>query len=163
MIVQEMVRSDSQNIDKLILYGTGSLGVLPGRFETIKQSKIRAKNDGASETAARISATWFLDYDNSFAYEACSKIAKKSSIESILAGLDAMNEWSGEQNLKKVENKTLIIWGDQDRTYLWPQIEILWKNIKNSNLSVIPGCAHAVHLEKPEIFNKVIKDFLKFV
>ena len=52
MIVQEMVRSDSQNIDKLILYGTGSLGVLPGRFETIKQSKIRAKNDGASETAA---------------------------------------------------------------------------------------------------------------
>jgi pimeloyl-ACP methyl ester carboxylesterase len=74
-----------------------------------------------------------------------------------------MNEWSGEQNLKKVENKTLIIWGDQDRTYLWPQIEILWKNIKNSNLSVIPGCAHAVHLEKPEIFNKVIKDFLKFV
>ena len=114
MIVQEMVRSDSQNIDKLILYGTGSLGVLPGRFETIKQSKIRAKNDGASETAARISATWFLDYDNSFAYEACSKIAKKSSLESILAGLDAMNEWSGEQNLKKLENKTLIIWGDQD-------------------------------------------------
>lgn len=163
MIVQEMVRSDSQNIDKLILYGTGSLGVLPGRFETIKQSKIRAKNDGASETAARISATWFLDYHNSFAYEACSKIAKKSSLESILAGLDAMNEWSGEQNLKKLENKTLIIWGDQDRTYLWPQIEILWKNIKNSNLSVIPGCAHAVHLEKPEIFNKVIKDFLKFV
>ena len=74
-----------------------------------------------------------------------------------------MNEWSGEQNLKKVENKTLIIWGDQDRTYLWPQIEILLKNIKNSNLSVIPGCAHAAHLEKPEIFNKVIKDFLKSV
>ncbi|MEZ8006035.1 MAG: alpha/beta hydrolase [Amylibacter sp.] len=163
MIVQEMVRTDSQNIDKLILYGTGSLGILPGRFETIMHSKTRAKNDGASETAARISATWFLDYHNSIAYEGCSKIAKRSSIESILAGLDAMSEWSGEQNLKKLENKTLIIWGDQDRTYLWPQIEILWKNIKNSNLSVIPGCAHAVHLEKPEIFNKVIKDFLNSV
>ena len=49
----------------------------------------------------------------------------------------------------------------RDRTYLWPQIKELWKNIKDSNLSVIPGCAHAVHLEKPEIFNKIVKDFLK--
>ena len=161
MIVQEMVRSDYNNIDKLILYGTGSVGVLPGRFETIAQSKIRAQEDGASSTAFRISSTWFLDYEKSPAHEACARIAKYSSIEAILAGLDAMSEWSGEKYLKHIENKTLILWGDGDRTYLWPQIEILWERIRSSNLSVIAGCAHAAHLEKPEIFNKIVKDFLK--
>jgi len=43
MIVQEMVRSDYNNIDKLILYGTGSVGVLPGRFETILKVKFAPK------------------------------------------------------------------------------------------------------------------------
>ena len=161
MIVQEMVRSDYNNINKLILYGTGSVGVLPGRFETIAQSKIRAEEDGASYTAFRISSTWFLDYEKFPANEACARIAKYSSIEAILAGLDAMSVWSGEKYLKHIENKTLILWGDKDRTYLWPQIKELWKNIKDSNLSVIPGCAHAVHLEKPYIFNKTIHSFLE--
>jgi pimeloyl-ACP methyl ester carboxylesterase len=72
-----------------------------------------------------------------------------------------MSGWSGEKYLKHIENKTLILWGDKDRTYLWPQIEALWKNIKDSNLSVIPGCAHAVHLEKPHIFNKTIHNFIE--
>ena len=134
---------------------------MTGRFETIAQSKIRAEEDGASSTAFRISSTWFLDYEKFPAHEACARIAKYSSIEAILAGLDAMSGWSGEKYLKHIENKTLILWGDKDRTYLWPQIKELWKNIKDSNLSVIPGCAHAVHLEKPEIFNKIVKDFLK--
>ena len=42
MIVQEVARLAGTRIDKLILYSTGAQGVLPGRFETIAQSKARA-------------------------------------------------------------------------------------------------------------------------
>ena len=42
-----------------------------------------------------------------------------------------------------------------------PKLRYYGKDIKSSNLSVIAGCAHAAHLEKPEIFNKIVKDFLK--
>ena len=87
----------------------------PKDLNLFTQSKIRAQEDGASSTAFRISSTWFLDYDKSPAHEACARIAKYSSIEAILAGLDAMSEWSGEKYLKHIENKTLILWGDGDR------------------------------------------------
>ena len=28
------------------------------------------------------------------------------------------------------------------------------------SLAVVPGCAHAVHLEKPDLFNLLLADFL---
>ena len=55
---------------------------------------------------------------------------------------------------------TLVIWGDGDRAYLWPQPEQLWHGIKGARLAVIPGCSHAIHLEKSHLFNATLADFL---
>ena len=63
--------------------------------------------------------------------------------------------------LPEVGQKTLVIWGDHDRTYPWSQTAQLWQSIQDADLAVIPGCAHAVHLEKPHLFNTVLGDFLK--
>jgi len=40
------------------------------------------------------------------------------------------------------------------------QPEALWRGISHTNLAVVPGCAHNVHLEKPLIFNAIVEDFL---
>ncbi|MFB0989242.1 MAG: alpha/beta hydrolase, partial [Gammaproteobacteria bacterium] len=71
-----------------------------------------------------------------------------------------MESWSGVSALPKIESPTLIWWGDGDRAYLWQQTEQLWRDIKTSSLAVIPGCSHAVHLEKPALFNAMLHDFL---
>lgn len=160
MIVQEMARMDRGRIERLVLYGTGATGVLPGRFETIEESKARARADGAKATARRIAATWFLQQENAPAFEACAAIAEQASPEAIQAGLDAMQGWHGANRLSEIEAETLVIWGDGDRSYPWQQIELLWNEIPRTNLAVVPGCAHAVHLEKPDIFNLVVADFL---
>ena len=52
---------------------------------------------------------------------------------------------------------------DHDRTYDWSQPQALWNGIKGSQLAVVPGCAHAVHLEAPEIFNSLVDRFLNSV
>lgn len=161
MVVQEMARLDQGNIGRLILYGTGAIGVLPGRFETIEESKARAAQDGASATARRISATWFLARAQSPAYPACAAIAEKASLDAINAGLDAMLHWRGDDFLKDITSETLVIWGDQDRTYKWEQVADLWHKIPDTRLAVIPDAAHAVHLEKPDIFNLILADFLR--
>lgn len=161
MIAQEMVRKSSARVDKLILYATGSIGELPGRFETIEQSKQRAIADGPKATARRISATWFLNGDAADGYAPCAAIAEKSSSAAIQAGLSAMAGWSGVQNLGAILQNTLVLWGDQDRTYPWYQIERLWRSIPDSRLAVVPDCAHAVHAENPEIFQRIITGFLK--
>ena len=160
MIVQEMARRDREGIDRLILYGSGSVGVLPGRFETIDQSKRRAREDGPIATARRIAATWFLEREKAAAYEACAEIAEQSAPAAIPAGLDAMQGWAGSDFLPDITSQTLVLWGDGDRTYPWDQTYTLWKGIPAAGLAVVPGCAHAVHLEKPQIFNQLVLDFL---
>jgi 2-hydroxy-6-oxonona-2,4-dienedioate hydrolase len=67
--------------------------------------------------------------------------------------------WS--KNLQKIKNKKLIVWGDQDKAYNFNQVEILNDNIPNSDLKIIKGCSHNVHLEKPDEFNAIVSEFLK--
>lgn len=160
MIVQEMARMDQRHIERLVLYSTGSVGVLPGRFETIDESKARARADGAKATARRISATWFLDRENAPAFEACAAIAEQASPEAIQAGLDAMQGWRGADLLHEIKPETLVIWGDGDRTYPWQQTQLLWHDIPHARLAVVPNCAHAVHLERADVFNLIVADFL---
>lgn len=160
MIAQEMARRDAPRIEKLVLYATGSIGVLPGRFETIDQSKARAVQDGPRATARRISATWFLDREEAPAFPACAAIAELAGLAAIQAGLDAMQHWSGRDALHEIPQETLVLWGDHDRTYPWEQIQLLWSGIGRTQLAVVPGCAHAVHMEKPDLFNATLLDFL---
>ncbi|MGB1235255.1 MAG: alpha/beta fold hydrolase [Planktomarina sp.] len=161
MIVQEMIALAPERVKRLVLYGTGATGVLPGRFETIETSKERACADGPTATARRIAATWFLEGEDATAYEPCASLAQRSSIQSILAGLNAMNGWSGVHNLSNISQPTLIVWGEQDRTYPWSQTKQLAHMIPNTDLKTIPECAHAAHLENPTTFNKIIGAFLK--
>ncbi|MEL7013517.1 MAG: alpha/beta fold hydrolase [Pseudomonadota bacterium] len=160
MIAQEVARRDSQALDRLFLYATGSIGVVPGRFETMEDSKARAVAEGARATARRISATWFLECESAPAYPACAALAELSSLEAILAGLDAMQAWSGQDALNRIAQKTLILWGDSDRTYNWDQIKLLWTQIPDAGLAVLPRCAHAAHMEKPHLFCDVLRDAL---
>lgn len=160
MIAQEMISKAPHRVKKLILYGTGPIGVMPGRFESIEESKQRLIDDGIESTARRISAKWFVDGENSHAYEGCADIAVHASTQAAVAGLTAMASWSGKDLLTEIASPTLVLWGDQDQSYQWPMPEALWKEIPNASLSVLSGCSHAVHLEKPELFNAILLDYL---
>jgi len=161
MIVQEMAAMVPSRINYLILYGTGPVGMLPNRFETIEESKRRVVADGTQLTGRRIAATWFVQREQAAQYHVCAELADKVSLQASLAGLSAMEAWSGVPYLTQIKSPTLVLWGDSDRTYQWSQPEQLWNNIPAAQLGVIPGCAHAVHLEKPHVFNAVLMDFFQ--
>ena len=55
---------------------------------------------------------------------------------------------------------TLIIWSDKDRSYDWFQQKILKKGIVGSRVEIIENCAHNSHMEKPKLFNTIVKNFL---
>ncbi len=151
MIAQEMARRDATNVCQLVLYATGARGVLPGRFETIAESKRRAETDGPRATARRIAATWFRDGDSAAGFDTCARIAEQAGLDAIHAGLNAMEAWSGEQALSEITQDALIIWGDMDRSYTHDQVAQLTDRIPKSKLEIIPGCAHAAHLENPDV------------
>jgi pimeloyl-ACP methyl ester carboxylesterase len=161
MIVQELAAMIPSRIEYLILYGTGPVGMLPNRFETIQESKQRMITDGPTLTGQRISATWFVQAKQASKYHICAALSQNVSLQAALAGLSAMEAWSGISNLSQIRSPSLVIWGDSDRTYQWNQPEQLWTHIPDAQLAVLPGCAHAAHLEKPHLFNAMIMDFFQ--
>ena len=161
MIVQEMTKLAGEKVLKLICYGTGPRGNIPGRFETIDKSRKQLKINGLKITANRIAKTWFVEEDKAKYFFLCEEARNQTSIEAADNGLIAMKKWNGVENLKRIKNETLIIWGDQDKAYNFNQVETLKENITSSNLGIVDSCSHNVHLEKPDEFNKIVSEFLK--
>ena len=160
MIVQEIAKIAGEKILKLICYGTGPRGNIPGRFETIDQSREKLKINGLKDTAYRIAKTWFIEKEKAKYFYLCEEAGKQTSIEAMDNGLVAMKNWDGVENLKNIKNETLIVWGDQDKAYNFNQVETLNSSIPNCDLKIIRGCSHNVHLENPDEFNTVVEKFL---
>ena len=161
MIAQEMVKISENKIQKLICFSTGSVGDIPGRFETMNTTRDRLKKDGLKKTMSRVPQNWFFKGDKAQYYYFCENAVKNISIETADNALIAMKNWSGYENLKNIKQNTLIIWGDKDISYNFDQVETLKKNIPNSKLEIFKGCSHNVHLEEPKKFNEIVKKFLK--
>lgn len=64
-----------------------------------------------------------------------------------------------EKDLQKIKCPVLVMSGDRDAITLEHSIKIFY-NIPNSNLFVMPGATHYGTVEKPELFNMILLDFL---
>ena len=160
MIVQEMAKISGNKIIKLICYSTGPRGEMPGRFETVDQSRENLKKNGLEITAKNIAKTWFVKGEEAEYFDICIEAGKQLSIETVDNALVAFKNWDGVETLKNIKNETLIVWGNKDKSYNLDQVQTLNKNIPNSSLFIFEGCAHNVHLEKPEEFNRTILNYL---
>jgi len=161
MIVQEMVKISEEKINKLICFATGSIGNIPGRFESLDKSIEKLKEEGIKETVKRIPPKWFVKGNLAENYYLCENAVKETTEETARNALYAMKNWNGYENLNNIKNQTLIIWGDKDVSYNFEQVDTLNKNIQNSKLEIFKDCSHNVHLEQPQKFNETVKNFLE--
>jgi len=160
MVAQEIVHQAPHRVMRLVLYGTGPQGSIPGRFETMARSRERLAEDGVERTARRICATWLLDREASPSFERLAALGTRASPQAAAAGLWAMEGWDGRGRLSAIQQATLIVWGEHDRSYSWTQVEALWRGIPAASLAVLPACAHALHLERVALFQTVVLEFL---
>ena len=160
MIVQEMAKKVGDKISKLVCYSTGPRGEMPGRFETVDESRENLQKNGLETMARNIAKTWFIKGENAKYFDVCIEAGKQTSMEAVDNSLVAFKNWNGVDTLKNIKNETLIIWGDQDKSYNFEQVQALKKNIENSKLIIFKNCAHNVHLEQTDQFNKTIQNFL---
>jgi len=160
MIAQELALVSPERIKKLILYATGPDGSMPGRFESIDKSKTRVLKEGPASTIEQTTASWFLNGNIDPAYNAALTLAQQTSEQAVLAGYQAMQSWQSKDRLEQINIPTLVLWPDCDRSYSWSHPQALWQQINGSSLAVIAGCAHNAHLEKPDLFSAIVRDFL---
>ncbi|WP_075485925.1 alpha/beta fold hydrolase [Candidatus Pelagibacter communis] len=160
MIVQEITKLIGDKVNKLVCFATGSIGEIPGRFETIDETREKLKKDGIEFSFSRVPKKWFVKGDKDKNYYLCKNAVKDVSLETADNALLAMKNWRGKEDLKNIKNETLIIWGDKDTSYNFDQVDTLKKNIKNSRLEIFKDCAHNVHLEQPDQFNNLVQKFI---
>jgi pimeloyl-ACP methyl ester carboxylesterase len=61
--------------------------------------------------------------------------------------------------MKTLTVPTLILTGDEDWPCLVPGI-LMKQSIRSAALAVMPNCGHAINLENPDEFNRLVSDFL---
>jgi pimeloyl-ACP methyl ester carboxylesterase len=62
--------------------------------------------------------------------------------------------------LARISSPTLVVVGDDDMVSIEHSVK-LFRAIPNSQLAVVPGTSHAVAMEKPELLNRIVLDFLE--
>lgn len=67
-----------------------------------------------------------------------------------------------EEQIRRLEVPSLILAGDEDEPCLEPSL-FLKRAIRSSGLMVFPQSGHTINLEEPDLFNRVVLDFLTAV
>jgi pimeloyl-ACP methyl ester carboxylesterase len=67
-----------------------------------------------------------------------------------------------ETELERLRVPTLIMVGDEDAFCIEPSV-FMKRHIPGSGLVVFPQSGHAINLEEPDAFNRVVLDFLTLV
>jgi len=66
------------------------------------------------------------------------------------------------EEMKRITLPTLIITGDEDWPCLLPGI-LMKQSIPSAALAVIPNSGHAINIEEPEAYNRIVGDFISQV
>lgn len=78
-------------------------------------------------------------------------------------------EWKGHPMLNlwqrlvgsPLENRTLLIYGKEDRVIPWDSSLLLMRLLPNASLHIFPQCGHWAQLEKSDAFNTLVAGFLE--
>ena len=160
MIAQQTALDYGDRLDRLVLYGASSTGRLPGRFETFETTIERFKRVGIGEGGEPIIASWFVAGRGHPAYAMYRHMAELADSEAAIAALRAVAAWQVADRLGSITVPTLVIGGDRDRSTEPAEQFRLWRGLAQAQLCILPNCAHAAHLEQPEIFQRLLLRFL---
>lgn len=160
MIAQQVALDYPDRIESLVLYGSAARGDLPHRFESWDDAIARIERDGVEAIIHKTSSTWFVEGESHPCFPATREAGRGANKESCVVAMRAIQKWSSIERLSELKIPTLVIVGDKDRSTTPADSIVLWENIAGSQLCVIPGSAHGTHAEKPELFNKVVSEFL---
>lgn len=159
-VVQQLLIDHPGRIGRAVLYGACLAMKSAGRFESAVDTADRLRREGVDATVERIAATWFVAGAADPAYPACVDAGRHMTMDAALAAMSACRDVDYTGRLGNVSSKTLVIIGERERTAPPDTALQLARELPGSSLCILPGCAHAAHLERPELFNQIVGQFL---
>jgi len=147
---------DGLGVDTIFLLGHSMGGMIVQQMTAMQPARV----DGTEATMRRIAATWLVEGEAASGYAACLTEGMKGTQQAALASLTAWEKWDGRPALPEINAPTLVVWGERDKSYPRSQPDALLAGIPDNRFALMPGCAHAAHLEKPALFHQHLDEFL---
>lgn len=92
---------------------------------------------------------------------ALSKLMGGQSVEGVIGALGALRDRpDATPSLAQISVPTLVVCGAEDTLIPPRESEALRDAIRGARLALIPGAAHLPNYEKPDAFNRVLREFL---
>jgi len=158
-IVQQLMCAHGERLAGAVLYGN-ALRIDPAkRFESAERTVERLRQEGIDATADRVVPTWFVDGKENPSYEFCRRAGEGMTLAAGIAAMEACHAVDLRERLRHTETPALVLVGDRERTFPPEMAVELRQALPEAGLCVLPRCAHAAHLERPELFNAVVLDF----
>jgi pimeloyl-ACP methyl ester carboxylesterase len=72
-----------------------------------------------------------------------------------------INDPKLERRLHRISAPTLVVWPDDDRIVPRAQSERYAQRIPGARLEIVPDCGHAMHMERPDTYNDLVRAFVE--
>lgn len=148
----------------------GSGSVSKGREEMIASSRALADQierdgirSGIAEYARAASRIPFLEkdpvgFDTFFEqFAGHDALGSALTLRGFQAGRPSLLDKGAE--LARVRAPVMMMLGDRDSGCVEPTL-FMWQTIPGATLAVLPNSGHCINLEEPEVFNRLLLDFL---
>lgn len=161
-IALQFAIDNPEMVDKLVLVDAAGLGAKVSFWPLIGMIWM---NCFPSSTANRFNSPYLLhkptNRDPSHISNSIDVLKSKGGKKAFKQGRGTVVSKIPEELLKQIENETLIIWGNDDKLFSVEYGEAAAKIIPNAKLHVIQDAGHLALMDQPEIFNKILNDFLR--
>jgi pimeloyl-ACP methyl ester carboxylesterase len=150
-----------ETVDKLVLVDSAGLGAKVSFWPLVG---LIWMNTFPSSLANRFNSRYILhnpkrrDRNHSLCYVAVLK--DDGGQKAFKQGRGSAVSKISEKSLRQIENETLIIWGKEDKLFSMEYGEAAAKIIPNAKFHLIQNAGHLPMMDQPELFNRILADFL---
>jgi aminoacrylate hydrolase len=101
------------------------------------------------------------DHDREIDEERRQALSSAPPAEISIARIDALLAFDRRKDVPRIKAPTLIIASDND--YITPSYHAQWlaRNIPHAQLETVSGGGHSLSKTKPDVFNRVVLEFLR--
>lgn len=164
MIAQHLALNHPDRIGALVLVDTCSY--IDTLLESIIKVWIKSTQIGGSDLRYDLSIPYLFSEDfirnNNESIVAMKQLSVETNPPHAIINLaNACLGHNVNDRLSEIKSPTLIIVGDEDILIPLKYSKILQEKIKYSKLVIIKECGHVPTIEKPNVFNSIVLEFLK--
>ena len=167
IIAMEILRQAPERVERLALLNT-SYGSEPEEKQVIRRQQIEQVNTHGFAGLLKMVEEYYFPL-----YVAKRHLSNADIKQTVMhmaerAGINAFNnQWNAllhrmesKTTLKQITVPTLVLCGDED-VLCKPKVhQEMAALINNAHLEIIPDCGHLSTLEKPEVVNQILQQWL---